>query len=66
MAKKDTEKKAPVKKTEAKKAAVKLDHAKIYDFIVTKDHKRMKKGTYVLDGAMAEILTNKGVGSVKS
>jgi len=61
MAKKQTEKKAPVKKV-----AVKLDLNKIYDFVVTKDTKHMKKGTYTIDGAMAEILTNKGLGSVKS
>jgi len=26
----------------------------------------MKKGTYTMDGAMAQILINKGIGSVKS
>lgn len=61
MAKKATDKKAPVKKVE-----VKLDPKKIYDFIVPKDTKHMKAGTYTMDGAMAEILTNKGIGSVKS
>jgi len=61
MAKKVTEKKAPVKKV-----AVKLDPKKVYDLVVTKDTKHMKKGTYTMDGAMAQILINKGIGSVKS
>jgi hypothetical protein len=61
MAKKVTEKKAPVKKV-----AVKLDPKKAYDLVVTKDTKHMKKGTYTMDGAMAQILINKGIGSVKS
>lgn len=61
MAKKQTEKKAPVKKV-----AVKLDPNKTYEFIVTKPSKHLKKGSYFIDGVMAETLTNKGLGSVKS
>ena len=66
MAKKVTEKKAPVKKVAPKKEAVKLEPNKVYDFVVTKDTKHMKKGTYTIDGVMAELLTKKGLGSVKS
>jgi len=62
MAKKQTEKKKPA----PKKEAVKLDPNKVYDFIVPKDTKHMKKGTYTIDGVMAEVLTKKGLGSVKS
>jgi hypothetical protein len=62
MAKKATEK----KKEAPKKEAPKLDPIKVYDFVVTKDGKHMKKGTYTMDGAMAQILINKGIGSVKS
>ena len=61
MAKKATEKKAPVKKV-----AVKLDPIKVYEFIVTKTSKHMRVGSYFMDGAMAELLTSKGLGSVKS
>ena len=62
MAKKQAEKKAPAKKKEA----VKLDPKKVYDFVVAKDTKHMKKGIYIIDGAMAQLLTDKGIGSVKS
>lgn len=71
MAKKQTENKAEVKKPAAKKTApkkeaVKIDLSKYYDFVVDKDTKHMKKGTYVVDGAMAQLLTDKKIGSVKS
>ena len=71
MAKKQTEKKAAVKKPAVKKAApkkeaVKIDPNKIYDFVEDKDTKHMKKGTYTIDGVMAQLLTDKGLGSVKS
>ena len=66
MAKKQTEKKAPAKKAAPKKEAVKLDPNKVYDFVVTKDTKHMKKGTYTIDGVMAQTLTDKKLGSVKS
>lgn len=66
MAKKQTEKKPAVKKAAPKKEAVILDPNKVYDFVVTKDSKHMKKGTYTIDGVMAELLTKKGLGSVKS
>ncbi len=60
-------KKAPAKKKAApKKEAVKLDPNKIYDFVVSKDTKHMVKGTYTVDGVMAQLLTDKGLGSVKS
>ena len=62
MAKKVTEKKAPAKKKEA----VKLDVSKFYDFVVTKDSKHLKKGTYNVTGEIAEILIKKGLGSVKA
>jgi hypothetical protein len=66
MAKK-TEKKAPVKKKAApKKEAVVLDPNKTYDFVVSKASKHMKVGTYTVDGVMAQVLTDKGLGSVKS
>jgi hypothetical protein len=65
MAKKATEKKAPVKKV-AKKEAIKLDPNKVYEFIVSKDTKHMKAGSYFIDGVMCETLTAKGIGSVKS
>jgi len=72
MAKKQTEKKAAVKKPAVKKPAapkkeaVKIDPNKIYDFDVPKDTKHMKKGVYTIDGVMAQLLTDKGLGSVKS
>jgi len=62
MAKKVTEKKAPAKKA----ASVTLEPNKFYEFIVPKDTKHMKKGTYTIDGVMAQLLTDKGLGSVKS
>lgn len=62
MAKKATEKKKPA----PKKEAVKLEPNKIYDFVVPKDTKHMKKGTYTIDGVMCEVLIKKGIGSVKS
>ena len=52
--------------TAPKKEAVKIDPSKYYDFVVDKDTKHMKKGTYVVDGAMAQLLTDKKIGSVKS
>ena len=66
MAKKVTEKKPAVKKPVAKKETVVLDPKKIYDFVVTKASKHMKVGTYTCDGAMAQLLTDKGLGSVKA
>ena len=68
MAKKQTEKKkAAPKKAAPKKEAVKLDPNKFYDFVVTKATKHMKVGTYKnVDGVMADLLTKKGLGSVKS
>jgi hypothetical protein len=74
MAKKQAKKKPEVKKVEAvskptpapKKEAVKLEDGKLYDFVVPKDTKHMKKGTYIVDGAMCKILIKKGLGSVKS
>ncbi len=66
MAKKETVKKPAAKKATPKKEAVKLDPNKIYDFVVTKDSKHMKKGTYTVDGVMCEILLSKNLGSVKS
>jgi hypothetical protein len=63
MAKKVT---APKKKAAPKKEVVKLDPKKMYDFVVSKDTKHLKKGTYTMDGAMAQILTDKGLGLVKS
>jgi len=60
-----TTKKAPVKKPVAKKV-VKLDPKKMYDFVVSKDSKHMSKGTYKVDGTMAMLLTEKGIGSVKA
>jgi len=66
MAKKVTDKKAPVKKAAPKKEAVKLDPIKVYEFIVTKASKHMKVGSYFMDGAMAELLTSRGLGNVKS
>ena len=61
MAKKAT----PRKKPAAKKEAVKLDPLKEYEFVVTKESKHLKKGSYFIDGVMAEILMNKGIGNVK-
>ena len=58
-------KQAVAKKAAPKKKAVELDASKVYDFIVPKDTKHMKKGTYTIDGAMAQLLTDKGLGSVK-
>lgn len=49
-----------------KKVAVVLEPNKTYDFVVDKDTKHMKKGTYSIDGVMAQLLTDKGLGSVKS
>lgn len=49
-----------------KKAVVMLEPNKTYDFVVDKDTKHMKKGTYSIDGVMAQLLTDKGLGSVKS
>ena len=68
MAKKVTEKKAPAKKKAApKKAAVELDPNKFYDFVCDKDTKHMKKGVYKnVDGVMCQVLTDKGLGSVKA
>jgi hypothetical protein len=63
----EKKKKAPVKRKPApKKEAVKIDPNKIYDFVVDKDTKHMKKGTYTVDGVMAQVLTDKGLGSVKA
>jgi len=59
-------KKVTTKKPAAKKEAVKLEPNKIYDFVVPKDTKHMKKGTYTVDGVMCEILLSKNLGSVKS
>lgn len=66
MAKKATEKKAPVKKAAPKKEAVKLEATKMYDFIVTKESGRMKKGTYTVSGEMCSIFIKKGLGSVRT
>ena len=68
MAKKQTEKKAPAKKKAApKKEAVVLDLKKKYKFECTKDSGLMKKGsTYTVSGEIAQILTDKGLGSVKA
>ncbi len=66
MAKKATTKKPAAKKATPKKEAVKLEPNKIYDFVVPKDTKHMKKGTYTIDGVMCEVLIKKGIGSVKS
>jgi len=66
MAKKQTEKKAPVKKAAPKAKAVVIEPNKVYDFVVTKASKHMKVGTYTVDGVMAQVLTDKGLGSVKS
>lgn len=73
MAKKQAPKKAAVKKPAAKKETpapkkvfVELDPNKMYDFLVTKKSKHMKIGTYTIDGVMADLLTKKGLGSVKS
>jgi len=60
-----TKKASTAKKATPKKKAVELDASKVYDFIVPKDTKHMKKGTYTIDGAMAQLLTDKGLGSVK-
>ena len=62
MAKKQTEK----KKAAPKKAAVKLDHKKMYEFTVSKDTKHLKKGVITITGEMAEIFIAKGLGSVKA
>ena len=61
-----TAKKAPAKKkTAPKKEAVILDPKKTYEFVVDKDTKHMKKGVYTIDGVMAQLLSDKGLGSVK-
>ena len=61
--KESTAKKKPVakKKPEAKV----LEPNKKYDFVVEKDTKHMKKGVYHIDGVMAQLLTDKGLGGVK-
>lgn len=67
MAKKQAEKKPAAKKAPAKKKeAVKLDPKKLYKFTVSKDTKHMKKGSYDVTGELAQILLDKGLGSVKS
>jgi len=58
-------KKAPIKKTPVKKEFIKLDPVKMYDLVLTEDTFNMKKGTYTMDGAIAEILVNKGIGKIK-
>jgi hypothetical protein len=63
MAKKQTEKKAT---PAPKKDAVKLDPKKFYDFVVTKDSSRLKKGTYSITGEMCSIFIKIGIGSVRS
>ena len=63
MAKKVTEKKAVAKKAAPKKEVKKLDPNKVYDFKVTKESKHMKVGTYTVDGVMAQILLDKGLGT---
>ena len=60
-----TKKASTAKKATPKKKAVELDPKKTYEFIVPKDTKHMKKGTYTIDGVMAQLLTDKGLGSVK-
>ena len=70
MAKKQAEKKPAAKKPVEKKAApkkeaVKIEDSKMYDFVLDKDTKHMKKGTYVIDGAMCKVLIKKGIGKVK-
>ena len=74
MAKKVTDKKVVAKKAAPKKetvtatpkAAVKLEPTKMYDFLVTKDTKHLKKGTYTITGEMCSIFIKIGIGSVKS
>jgi len=59
-------KKVTVKKVAApKKEAVKLDPKKSYTLVLDKDTKHMKKGSYVVDGAMADVLLSKGIGVIK-
>ena len=60
-----TKKATPRKKPAPKKEAVKLDPLKQYEFIVTKESKHLQKGSYFIDGIMAEVLTKKGLGNVK-
>jgi len=60
-----TKKATPRKKPAAKKEAVKLDPLKEYEFVVTKESKHLKKGSYFINSAIAEILTKKGLGNVK-
>jgi hypothetical protein len=62
-----TAKKKPVAKKKAtpKKEAVILDPKKQYDFVVEKESKHLKKGVYHIDGVMAQLLIDKGLGSVK-
>ena len=76
MSKKQTEKKAPAKKTTAKKPAAKkespkkekvvLNPTKYYILTLDKDTKHMKAGKYTLKGDMAQVLLDKGIGSVKA
>lgn len=66
MAKKQAEKKPVKKKAAPKKEAVVLEPNQVYEFVVTKDTKHMKVGTYTVDGVMAQILLDKGLGSVKA
>jgi hypothetical protein len=67
MAKKVTDKKAPVKKAAPKKEkpSIKLDAKKFYEFEVTKDTKHLKKGVISITGEMVEIFIKKGLGKVK-
>ena len=68
--KKETAKKPAAKKTTKKaapkKESIAIDPNKVYTFIVDKDSKHMKKGSYTVDGVMAQVLIDKGLGSVKS
>ena len=54
-----------IREKKPKKEAVKLDPLKQYEFIVTKESKHLQKGSYFIDGIMAEVLTKKGLGNVK-
>ena len=46
---------------------VELDPKKTYEFVASKDSKHMKKGdTYTMNGSMAQLLIDKGLGSVKA
>jgi hypothetical protein len=64
MEKKKVTRKKAAPKAKAKEV-VKLDPKKFYEFVVTKDSKHLTKGVYNISGAMAEILTKKGLGAVK-